>query len=175
MRVWMDGRYTHTWTIRRTERCWMNIRILTPLYNDHREMKNRHIDSAKLQFLDYRRSHRWTYCHPIMWLIMWFCYNPLCFILQQRDLPLKYIICNLSCDLVLMYMLQTYMYIRGGMKIVKQHSKLRQQKRTNIQWFAQSLINFYQCCSNLDWMPPKLNYCYMMSTRLVPIAVSTWI
>ena len=36
---------------------------------------------------------------------------------------------------------------------------------------------FYQCCSYLDGyrMPPKLDYCFITSTSLVSVAVSTWI
>ena len=37
---------------------------------------------------------------------------------------------------------------------------------------------FYQCCLRLDWLyrkPPKLDYCFIMNTSLVSVAVSTWI
>ena len=40
------------------------------------------------------------------------------------------------------------------------------------------LLIFYQCCSYplIDYrMPPKLDYCFITSTSLVSVAVSTWI
>ena len=60
------------------------------------------------------------------------------------------------------------------MKVAKQHSKLRQQKRTNVRRFACVFINVALTLIGYR-MPPKLDYCFITSTSLVPVAVFTWI
>ena len=66
------------------------------------------------------------------------------------------------------------MYTRAGTKVAKQHSKLRQQKRTNIRRFTRVFIIVALTLIGYR-MPPKLDYCFITSTSLVPVAVSTWI
>ena len=67
-----------------------------------------------------------------------------------------------------------YMYTRARTKVAKQHSKLRQQKRTNIRRFARVSINVALTLIGYG-MPPKLDYYFITITSLVPVAVSTWI
>ena len=64
--------------------------------------------------------------------------------------------------------------IRAGTKVAKQHSKLCQQKRTNIRTFACVFINVALTLTGYR-MPPKLDYCFIMSASLVPLTDSTWI
>ena len=64
--------------------------------------------------------------------------------------------------------------VRGGMKVAKQHLKLCRQKRKNIAGFARVFSN--DALTLIGYrMPPKLDYCFITSTSLVPVAVSTWI
>ena len=59
----------------------------------------------------------------------------------------------------------------AGTKVAKQHSKLRQQKRTNIRRFAHVFNTFLTLIGYRT--SSKLDYCFIMSTSLVPVAVST--
>ena len=91
---------------------------------------------------------------------------------NYRDGPTAHknihIIC--TCNVIL-YIYIYSIYIRAGTKVAKQHSK---QKQTNIQrvckYFYQIALTFIGYT-----MPPKLDYCFITSTSLVPVAVSTWI
>ena len=65
---------------------------------------------------------------------------------------------NVQFTLYCMYNVCT----RAGTKVVKQHSKLCQQKK-----------NEYS--KDLERKPPKLDYCFITSTSLIPVTVSTWI
>ena len=58
-------------------------------------------------------------------------------------------------------------YIRAGTKIAKQHSKLCQQRRTNIRMFACVFINVALTLIGYR-MLPKLDYCFITSASLVP-------
>ena len=63
-------------------------------------------------------------------------------------------------------------------KILKLLIKAGTNSQYQIQSFEGShvfLIIFYQCCSHLIGyrMPQKLDYCFVMSTSLVPVTVST--
>ena len=75
----------------------------------------------------------------------------------------------MQCYIIYIYIYS--IYIRAGTKVAKQHSK---QKQTNIQrvckYFYQIALTFIGYT-----MPPKLDYCFITSTSLVPVAVSTWI
>ena len=73
--------------------------------------------------------------------------------------------------------IHVHVHVRAGTKVAKQHLKLRQQKRTNIRRFARVFNNFIDVALTLIGYrtPPKLDYCFIMSTSLVPVAVSTWI
>ena len=53
-------------------------------------------------------------------------------------------------------------------------NKLRQQKQTNIQRFKRVFINVALTLIGYR-IAPKLDYCFITSTSLVPVAVSTWI
>ena len=65
-----------------------------------------------------------------------------------------------------------YMYIKGGTNIAK-HLKLHQQKRTKIQRFTCGVTMFLSMLIGYR-TPPKLDYCFIMSTSLVSIAISTF-
>ena len=62
--------------------------------------------------------------------------------------------------------------IRPGMKVEKQPSKLRQQKQTKFRRFARVFINVTLTLIGYR-KPPKLDYCFIASTSLVPVAVSS--
>ena len=61
-----------------------------------------------------------------------------------------------------------YIYIRAGTKVAKQHSKQKQTRFAHI--FIKIALTFIGYT-----MPPKLDYCLITSTSLVPVTVSTWI
>ena len=62
------------------------------------------------------------------------------------------------------------MYIRAGTKVGKQPSKLRQQKQTKVRRFA---CVFIKVAFTLIYRkPPKLDYCFITSTSVVPVSVS---
>ena len=66
------------------------------------------------------------------------------------------------------------LYIRAGTKVAKQHSKLCQKKRRNIQTFACVFINVALPLTGYR-ISPKLDYCFIMSASLVPLTDSAWI
>ena len=62
-------------------------------------------------------------------------------------------------------------YIRAGMKVGKQPSKLRQQKRTKVRRFARDFINVGLTLIGYR-KPPKQDYCFITRTSVVPVSVS---
>ena len=66
-----------------------------------------------------------------------------------------------------------YIYIRAGTKVAKQHSKLCRQKRTNIRSFAR-VFKINVALTLIGYRThSKLDYCFITSTSLAPVAVST--
>ena len=72
------------------------------------------------------------------------------------------------------HMQGVYICTRAGTKVEKQPSKLRQEKWTNLRRFAHVFINVALTLFG-NIMPPKLDYCFIISTSLVPVTISTWI
>ena len=72
----------------------------------------------------------------------------------------------------MLYYINKYIYIRAGTKVAKQHSKQKQTGK-----YSKVRMYFYQIALTFIGytMPPKLDYCFITSTSLVPVAVSTWI